>query len=215
MENQADAETAISKLHNSEFDGSKINVELSHGRGSGGGGPIRRRINNRPHRDFRDDRYGGPPRGPYFRENPRGMGGPGGYPPMRDSRYDVPSGWGGDSYGYPPHGPSRGYDGYGSGPQSRYSSREYDRNPRSSSRDIPYGGSYQSSIPEPVPPPREVPRKPSSPRSRFDGYSSGYGEYSRYRDHGQPSSGPPPGPRSGDYYDNYGSYGTPSGYDYP
>ncbi|VDK35302.1 unnamed protein product [Taenia asiatica] len=48
MESQADAEAAISKLHNSEFDGAKINVELSHGKG-GGGGPMRRRFNTQVH----------------------------------------------------------------------------------------------------------------------------------------------------------------------
>ncbi|CDS38074.1 RNA binding protein 4 [Echinococcus multilocularis] len=48
MESQADAEAAISKLHNSEFDGAKINVELSHGKGSGGG-PMRRRFNTQVH----------------------------------------------------------------------------------------------------------------------------------------------------------------------
>ncbi|BHF81247.1 hypothetical protein SprV_0702437700 [Sparganum proliferum] len=31
MDSEADAEAAIAKLHNSEFDGAKINVELSHG----------------------------------------------------------------------------------------------------------------------------------------------------------------------------------------
>ncbi|VDM32163.1 unnamed protein product [Hydatigera taeniaeformis] len=218
MESQADAEAAISKLHNSEFDGAKINVELSHGKGSGGG-PMRRRYNTRgPRRDFRDERFSGPPRGPFGRESPRGMGGPGGYAPMRDSRYDGPPAWGGDGYGpYPPRGPSRSYDSYSSGPQGRYSSRDYDRNLRSGSRDGIYGSGYQSSAPEPVPPPRDLPRKPSPPRSRFDSYGSNYSDYGRYRDHGQPSSGPPPppAPRSGDYYDNYGSYGAPSSYDYP
>ncbi|KAL5967708.1 RNA-binding protein [Taenia solium] len=217
MESQADAEAAISKLHNSEFDGAKINVELSHGKG-GGGGPMRRRFNTRgPRRDFRDDRFSAPPRGPFGRESPRGMGGPGGYPPMRDSRYDGPPTWGGDGYGpYPPRGPSRSYDSYSSGPQGRYSSRDYDRNIRSGSRDGPYGSGYQGPAPEPVPPPRDLPRKPSPPRSRFDNYGSNYSDYGRYRDHGQPSSGPPPpAPRSSEYYDNYGSYGAPSGYDYP
>lgn len=109
MENESDAEAAIAKLHNSEFNGTKINVEMSHGkRGSGGGGPIRRRFNDRaPRRDFHDDRSG-PPRSPYNRDGPRGMSGNSGYQPMRDSRYDGPSGWAGDNYNPYPRAPPRG-----------------------------------------------------------------------------------------------------------
>ncbi|VDD74851.1 unnamed protein product [Mesocestoides corti] len=211
MENEADAEAAIAKLHNSEFDGVKINVEMSHGKRGGGGGPMRRRFNDRgPRRDYRDDRYGGPPRAPYSRESPRGMGGPSGYPPMRDGRYDGPPAWGGvgsfSTLNFV------GYDSYNSGSQGRYPSREYDRNTRAASRDAPYGGSYQGSAPEPVPPPRDMQRKQSPPRSRFDSYNTGYGDYGRFRDHAQPTNGPPP--RSGDYYDNYGSYGGSGSYDY-
>ncbi len=206
MENESDAEAAIAKLHNSEFDGVKINVEMSHGkRGGGGGGPMRRRFNDHgPRRDYRDDRYG-PPRTAYGRDGPRGMGPSGGYPPMREGRYDGPPSWGGDNYSpYPPRGPPRGYDNY-NGSQGRYPSRDYDRGPRGP-RDMPYGGGYQGSNPEPVPPPRDMARKQSPPRGRYDSYgSSSYGDYDRYRDQAPPPSGPPQ--RSGDYYENYGSYG--------
>lgn len=215
MEKESDAEAAISKLHNSEFDGAKINVELSHGKSSGG--PSRRRMNRQPRRDFRDDRFGGP-RGPYDRDSHRGMGGPAGYPPMRDGRYDAPPSWGIDPYPpYSSRGP-RGYDSYSNGAQGRYSGRDYDRDPRSGSRDRYYGGGYQGPAPEPVPPPRDMSRRASPGRSRYDSYGNNYGDYNRYRDHAQTSSGsadpPLPAPRTGDYYDNYGSYETSSGYDY-
>lgn len=86
-----------------------------------------------------------------------------------------------------------GYDGYDS-PQGRYPPREYDRAPRNGPRDASYGGGYQSSNPEPVPPPRDIARKPSPPRGRYDSYSE---SYDRYHDHA-----PHPSSRS-DYYDGY------------
>ncbi|TPP66634.1 RNA-binding protein 4 [Fasciola gigantica] len=117
MEKEADAEAALNGLQNSVLDGVKINVERSHGKRTGGPGPMRRRPEGR-FRDYPPERFrGGPP--------PRYMGGPPPPPPPppRMGRYGP--GWDdgyGGPYGPPPPraSPRGGYDYHSNGTSGRY-----------------------------------------------------------------------------------------------
>nr|VZI53809.1 unnamed protein product [Spirometra erinaceieuropaei] len=130
MDSESDAEAAIAKLHNSDFDGAKINVEMSHGKRTSGG-PMRRRFNDRrPSRDDYRDRFRGPPR-PYMDgpEGSRGPYGPDGMP-MRSSRFGPPAWDEGYPGPYPQRSGPRGYDYPPSSAPSRYPDREPVRQPR-------------------------------------------------------------------------------------
>ncbi|VEL16736.1 unnamed protein product [Protopolystoma xenopodis] len=218
MENESDAKAAISSLHNSDFDGSKINVEHSHGKRGGagsGGGPMRRRFEQgRGPRDYPPERFRGPPRN-YMSGPPP--------PSSRSERYGQP-GWdevcpfrnydlslpdliiflfnlGG--YDYPPSGPGSRY------PPDPVRPRE-GRAPM-----MPESGYRSAPSREQMPPPtRDYPPKESRRYDSYDGYSAD--SYDRYRDS---APAPPSHPRQ-DYYENYGSYssgGTAAAgnYDYP
>ncbi|VDN96135.1 unnamed protein product [Rodentolepis nana] len=113
MENESEANQAISKLHLTEFNGSRISVELSHGRKRSG--PMR----------FRDRRYVArdQSRGLYDRDGPRRIDRPCTYPSMRDNSYNDSGSWG---YDYPPHAHSQkeyNYESRAHGSSSRYDSR--------------------------------------------------------------------------------------------
>ncbi|VDM00986.1 unnamed protein product [Schistocephalus solidus] len=212
MDSESDAEAAIAKLHNSDFDGAKINVEMSHGKRTSGG-PMRRRFNDRRPRDDYRDRFRGPPR-PYM-DGPEGSRGPFGPEsmPMRSSRFGPPAWDEGYPGPYPQRSAPRGYDYPPSSVPSRYPDREPVRQPRGPIGDAPFTPSYRgSSSVEPVPPPRDYQRKGSPPRSRFDNYET-YGEYDRYREPVVPHANGTSQPRSAEY-DNYGSYSGGS-YDIP
>ncbi|VDM02802.1 unnamed protein product [Schistocephalus solidus] len=203
MDSEADAEAAIAKLHNSEFDGAKINVELSHGKRSSGGGVMRRRFYDRRYRDdYREDRFRGASR-PY----PGGPGDPG-----RD-RYGS-SAWD-DGYHRPysqPNGP-RGeaclllsfrvdYDYPPNGAPGRHPDRKFERG-RGPFRDGPFSSSYRAPEMEPIPP-VDYQRRGSPPRGRYEGRES-FGDYGRYYDAGGIAQARPE-----EFYDSYGG----ANYDY-
>lgn len=190
MENESEANQAISKLHLTEFNGARISVELSHGRKRGG--PMR--LRERRH-DVR-----GHSRGPYDRDGPRRTDRLGVYPSMRDDRYNGSDSWG---YDYPPHGHSqREYDNYE--PRTHGSSSRHDS--RMGTRGDYYGIDYYGYGYESTPPPRDR-RRDTLDRNR-------YGDYGRYRDYGHTPDKSAHSPLSRNDYDRYDSRAPPTSYDY-
>ncbi|CAH8458318.1 unnamed protein product [Dicrocoelium dendriticum] len=109
MEKESEAEAALAGLQDAILDGVKINVERSHGKRSGGPGPMRRREGR--FRDGPADRFRGPP--------PRYMGAG---PPPRMGRYGpgFDDGYGGPYGPPPPRVSPRGYDYPPNGTPGRY-----------------------------------------------------------------------------------------------
>lgn len=187
MENESEANQAISKLHLTEFNGSRISVELSHGRKRSG--PMR----------FRDRRYVArdQSRGLYDRDGPRRIDRPCTYPSMRDNSYNDSGSWG---YDYPPHAHSQkeyNYESRAHGSSSRYDSRMGSRGGHYGN-DY-YGHSYESTS-------RDT-RRDTLDRNR-------YGDYDRYRDYGHTPDKSAHSPLSRNDFDRYDSRAPPTRYDY-
>ncbi|VDL19374.1 unnamed protein product [Hymenolepis diminuta] len=164
MENESEANQAISKLHLTEFNGARISVELSHGRKRGG--PLRYRDRRQDSRDRS--------RGPYDRDGSRKTDRPDLYPSMRDDRYNSSNSW---YYDYLPHGHSqREYDSYEG--RTYVSSSRHDS--RMGTRGDYYYGDYYGYGYQSVPAPRDVRRGSSIDRSRYDSYGD-YGPLSLLR----------------------------------
>ncbi|VUZ40192.1 unnamed protein product [Hymenolepis diminuta] len=194
MENESEANQAISKLHLTEFNGARISVELSHGRKRGG--PLRYRDRRQDSRDRS--------RGPYDRDGSRKTDRPDLYPSMRDDRYNSSNSW---YYDYLPHGHSqREYDSYEG--RTYVSSSRHDS--RMGTRGDYYYGDYYGYGYQSVPAPRDVRRGSSIDRSRYDSY----GDYGRYRDYGHTSDRSTQPPTSHNDYDRYDSRAPPTSYDY-
>lgn len=192
MENELDGLAAIRGLQNCMFDGSRINVEHSHGRrgGDGSGRPFRRR----EERIYNTAPY--PVYYPRFTNSPL---------PFRIGRsvsnWDNRSHYSYGSVG----GDPRGYDYFSNRISSNYvHERDYRQfMPCSVQRDylppsvgLDFGGCVSS--------PHLEHRKPPMPQRSF--YRS-YVDYDRYR---EPSPDPP---SHFDDYDNYGNYSSGVNYE--